>query len=79
MEHYCDPWAWLEEVDQIPFWATSDWQKAKDIGIAPENPFEVIDLDKFQEYLVKLKKISTIDEMPAYRAMVILGKLGLLK
>lgn len=79
MKMYNNPWKWIEGVHQIPDWAINDWKKANLKGIAPEDAFEEWDIDKFQEALMKLKKISSVEKMPAYRAMVILGKLGLLK
>ena len=78
MEHYDNPWEWLATVKNIPDWAIVAWKKAVGLGVAPDDPFEGIDIIKFQEILKELEVIGKVGTVPAYRAMVIADKLNLL-
>lgn len=68
---------WNEMLEQIPDWSHSDWIKSKEYGFKL-NPFEEIDINKFQEILKETGTINEVGPIPAYRFMVILGKMGIL-
>jgi len=65
---------------EVPGWAIESWNKAqkKVPSLALRHANDLIDVDGMQSALFELRKIKTIDKMPAYRLAVILDNLGLL-
>lgn len=67
---------YIGKTDKMPSWAMDSWDKAVKKGIAPDDPYQIVNIKLMQEILKRAGVIKKVDDLPSYRMIKILEKLN---
>lgn len=79
LKYFVDLYEFVEMVNnlvEIPEWADNDFKELSALGIIPDDPHKMINMDNWEKHLLDKGFITTSGDMPGYRFAVLLQKIS---